>query len=243
MQCPWDLAAYAHFICEACTVRSVARRELSMYPTDTVLLMLERAWLIDLTNHWARGTLKTYQSKFNIIDDFVTNLHVSVLTPSPLLYPPNGDAIPLMWAQDRYSLYPAEWHRRNSTLLDPIKFGSIRAIRSAASHFWMWDLLLAHPEQLTLGFKDRPVVVEGCSLTDEVVYTFFTDGMRRRLGNNPQPSATLLIRHIVWIDVYYTQMIISAADDNSRIDICRAALTNLFLYLGWLHALETFGIR
>jgi hypothetical protein len=151
--------------------------------------MLERAQLIDLTNHWAKGTLKTYQSKFNILDEFLKDLQVPVLTPSNLAYPPNGVAIPLMWAQERYSLYPAEWHRLVSDKLDPVKFGSIRAIRSAASHFWMWDLLLAHPERLTLGFKDRPVVVKECSPTDEVVYTFFTDGMKRRIGNNPQPSA------------------------------------------------------
>jgi hypothetical protein len=67
MYCPRDLAAYAQFICEACTVRSVLKRELLLYPSDTVLLMLERARLIDLTNHWARGTLKAYQSKFSIL--------------------------------------------------------------------------------------------------------------------------------------------------------------------------------
>jgi hypothetical protein len=43
MHCPKDIAAYAHFICEACTVRSVLGRELSLYPADTVLVMLERA--------------------------------------------------------------------------------------------------------------------------------------------------------------------------------------------------------
>jgi hypothetical protein len=58
MHCPRDLAAFAHFICEACTVRSVLKQELLLYRNDTVLLMLERAWLINLTNHWARGTLK-----------------------------------------------------------------------------------------------------------------------------------------------------------------------------------------
>jgi hypothetical protein len=171
MHCPRDLAAFAHFICEACTVRLVLQRELSLYPSDTVLLMLERARLIDLTNHWARGTLKAYQSKFSILDEFSRDLHVSVLTLSTLAYPPNGEAIPLMWAQERYSLYPSEWHRRVSAKTDPVKFGSVRAIRSAASHFWIWDLLLAHPDRLTLGFKDPPVVVEGCSPTDEAAYT------------------------------------------------------------------------
>jgi hypothetical protein len=242
MHCPRDLAAFAHFICEACTVRSVLQRELLLYPSDTVLLMLERARLIDLTNHWARGTLKAYQSKFSILDKFSRDLHVSVLTPSTLAYPQNGEAIPLMWAQEQYSLYPSEWHRRVSAKTDPVKFGSIRAIRSAASHFWIWDLLLAHPDRLTLGFKDRPLVFEGCSPTDEAAYTFFTDGMRRRIGDNPQPSATLLLHHILWINAYFERIYHSADDDNLRINICRAALTHLLSFIGWLRAVETFGI-
>jgi hypothetical protein len=106
MHYPKDIAAYAHFICEACTVRSVLGRELSLYPADTVLVMLERARFIDLTNHWARGTLKTYQSKFNIISEFARDLRVPVLTPTPLTYPPNGEAFPLMWAQER-SILPS----------------------------------------------------------------------------------------------------------------------------------------
>jgi hypothetical protein len=78
-----------------------------------------------------------------------------------------------MWAQERYSLYPSEWRRRHSDLLEAtVKFGSIRAIRSAASHFWIWDLLLTQPDKLTLGFKDRPTMVHGCSPTDEIAYTF-----------------------------------------------------------------------
>jgi hypothetical protein len=115
-----------------------------------------------------------------------------------------------------------------------IKFGSIRAVRSAASHFWIWDLLLTHPERLTLGFKDRPVVVEGCSPTDEVAYTFFTDGMKRRIGDNPQPSATLLLHHLLWINSYFDQLYRSAETIDRRIDICCAAVTHVISFLGWL---------
>jgi hypothetical protein len=137
-----------------------------------------------------------------------------------------------MWAQERYSLYPSEWHRRVSAKTDPVKFGSIRAIRLAASHFWIWDLLLAHPDRLTLGFKDHPVVVEGCSPTDEAAYTFFTDRMRRRIGDNLQPSAALLLYHILWINAYFERIHHSADDDNLRINICRAALTHLLSFIG-----------
>jgi hypothetical protein len=67
LACPKDLAALTDYICEACAVRSVLGRELSRNPADLVLLILDRARFIDLMNHWARGTLQTYQSKFNVL--------------------------------------------------------------------------------------------------------------------------------------------------------------------------------
>lgn len=242
LDCPKDLAALTHYICEACIVRSVLGRELSRNPADLVLLMLERARFIDLTNHWARGTLRTYQSKFNVLRDFETDLQVPILLPTTLLRPPHSDAIKLMWAQERYSLYPAEWRRRNSDLEKAVTFGSIRAIRSAASHFWIWDLLLTQPEKLTLGFKDRPTVVSGCSPTDEIAYTYFTDGMRRRVGDDPKPSAVLLLHHIIWMEKHFAALFANAVDRCGRVDACRAALTLVLAYLAWLRALETFGL-
>jgi hypothetical protein len=50
------LAAYAHYICEACVVCAALRWELTFWPAGMVLLMLERARFVDLTNHWAHGT-------------------------------------------------------------------------------------------------------------------------------------------------------------------------------------------
>ncbi len=71
----------------------------------------------------------------------------------------------------------------------------------------------------------------------------FTDGMKRRIGDNPQPSATLLLRHILWMNEYFEKIYRLSDDDNTRIDICRAALTHLLSFIGWLRAVETFGIR
>jgi hypothetical protein len=53
---PQDIAVYRHYICEACVVRCAIEEELNLTPRTTVLLMLERARFIDLTNHWAKGT-------------------------------------------------------------------------------------------------------------------------------------------------------------------------------------------
>lgn len=36
-----------HFVCEVCTVREIVGRELPSDPSDTALVMLERAHLID----------------------------------------------------------------------------------------------------------------------------------------------------------------------------------------------------
>jgi hypothetical protein len=242
LDCPKDLATLTHYICEACIVCSDLGRKLSRNPADLVLLMLERVFFIDLTNHWACGTLRTYQSKFNVLGDFETDLQVPIFLPTTLLRPPHSDAIKLMWAQERYSLYPAEWRRRNLDLEKAVTFGSIRAIRSAASHFWIWDLLLTQPEKLTLGFKDQPTVVSGCSPTDEIAYTYFTHGMRRRVGDDPKPSAVLLLHHIIWMKKHLGALFANAVDCCGRVDACWAALTLVSAYLAWLRALETFGL-
>jgi hypothetical protein len=90
MYCPRDLAAYAQFICEACTVRSVLKRELSLYPSDTVLLMLERARLIDLTNHWARGTHSIHRNGFAASWPKPTLLSSGLFGPFGRLRPTSG---------------------------------------------------------------------------------------------------------------------------------------------------------
>jgi hypothetical protein len=125
MTCPKDVAAYAHYICEACVVRSTLERELTSRCAGTVLLMIERARFVDLTSHWAPGTLKTYQSKYTVLREFGTDLAVPMLQSTILAQPPHGEAIKLMWAQERYSLFPSEWRGRNSPLEDSIKFGLI----------------------------------------------------------------------------------------------------------------------
>jgi hypothetical protein len=200
--CPQDLASQQRFICEACTVRSVRLEELGFRPLDFVSLMLERARMIDTTNNWLKGTLRTYKSKFNVLMEFERDLQVRVAPFTPPPHPPNGPAIRLMWAQERYSLYPADWWKRHVIGEDAIKFGTIHALRSAASHFWIFDMLFSKANQLTFGFKDRPQqTVQACSPTDQVAYTYFTEGIRRRLGDHPQPSTVLTGRHMLWLDL------------------------------------------
>jgi hypothetical protein len=140
-------------------VRSVCEAEIGFAPIDIVRLMLERAWLVDTSNKWSKNTLKTYKSKFNVLRDFERDLLVRVLPYTPPTHPPNGHAVRLMWAQERYSLYPSDWWKRSGLGEEAIKFGTVRALCSAASHFWTLDLLQSRSDQLTFGFKDRPQMV------------------------------------------------------------------------------------
>jgi hypothetical protein len=243
LRCPPRTEVWRQFVCEACTVRAVLFRELSRNAEDIVLLMLERVRIVDTTNHWAYDTLKTYNSKFNVIREFEKTFLVSVLPHTPLSHPPCGPSIRLMWAQERYSLYPARWHHHSTEKDSLVKFATVRGLRSAASHHWTWDLLHVLPAQLTLGFWDKPTVVAGCSPTDELVYTIFTDGMKHRLGDNVKPSVALLDQHVSWMDAHFKTLHLSAVHDPVlRRNTCRAAVTNLIAWLGWLRAGENFGL-
>jgi hypothetical protein len=122
---PTRTELWGQFVCEACTVRAVLFRELHCVAEDVVLLMLERARIVDTSNHWAYGTLQTYNSKFNVIRDFEAAFLVSVLPHTPLSHPPCGPSIRLMWAQERYSLYPARWRRHASGLESFVKFATV----------------------------------------------------------------------------------------------------------------------
>jgi hypothetical protein len=205
--------------------------------------MLERARIVDTTNHWAYGTMKAYTSKFNVIQAFETDFSVSVLPHTPLLHPPCGPSIRLMWAQERYSLYPARWRRHSPGVESSVKFATVRGLRSAASHHWIWDLLHVQPAQLTLGFRDKPTVVTGCSPTDELAYTIFTDGMKRRLGDSSQPSVALLDQHVTWMNDHFESVYRSAGDDLTlQRSTCRAASANLLAWLGWLRAVENSSV-
>jgi hypothetical protein len=115
-----------------------------------------------------------------------------------------------------------------------VKYGTVHALRSSAAHFWIWDLLQIHPNRLTLGFRDKPTVVLGCSPTDEVAYTYFADGMRRRLGDKPKPSMVFLLTHALWIARYLISLFAQAVTCDRKLELARAIVTHI--------ACETFGL-
>jgi hypothetical protein len=116
-------------------------------------------------------------------------------------------------------------------------------MRSAASHFWTLDLLQNQADRFTFGFKDRPILVDECSPTDQAAYTFFTEGLRRRMGDHPKPSAVLSGKHMLWIERHYNRLFHAALTEVERKQVIKAGLVHLFSYLGWLRGVETFSIK
>lgn len=121
-----------NFVCEACTVRAVLKRELMRSKEDQALvLMLERMCMIDMACAWDPKTLTSYQAHLRRIRRFEVQYGVSALVPTPLTRPPVTPAIPLMWVQQQYSLEtPRNTH---ATSKERISYGTARAIHSAAN--------------------------------------------------------------------------------------------------------------
>jgi hypothetical protein len=241
--CPPGAEAWHGFICESCRVRACFHRELQRTAEDVVALMLERATIVDTANHWSRGTMRAYQSKARVLRKFESDFGITVLPQPSMAHPPDGLSRPLMWAQQRYALYPARWRRHQEDAATTVKFGTIRGLRSAAAFQTTWNWIQAHPDQVTVGLKNQPTMVAHCNPTDEMAYTYFTDGMRRRLGDKTNPSAVLLDQHVTWINKHFRDLYLSSTDIDIRRDTCKAAITNLLAWLAWLRAVETFTIR
>jgi hypothetical protein len=90
--------------------------------------------------------------------------------------------------------------------------------------------------------EGRPIKVDGCSPTDKLGYVFFTDGMRRRLGDHAVPFVALLDQHVRWIDKHMEAIYQGATTSKKKQEVCRVALVNLFGWLGWLRGSELFSL-
>ena len=184
------LRDFPGFICEACTVRSVLGRELGAGPKDYALLMLERMRVFDTVNSLAIGTHKAYQQKTRYMREFEAGFGVRLLSCTPVERPPAPKSIPLMWAQQRFSLKVSKWSRRKKGTEDEarVTYATSRALRSAASLFHKLDLLTAYPGQVYQDSSKRVVVSTLVSPTDDLAYTMMNTGMKNRI--QPKPLQT-----------------------------------------------------
>lgn len=198
------LTDFPGFTREACTVWAVTQRELRPDPADYSLLMMERMWMVDTMNSLAIGTHKAYQGKLNYLRAFEKQkgLEGQVLPTTPVDAPPALALIPLMWAQQQYSLQMSRW-KKKITMDDEarVSFASSRDLRSAASLHHKIDLQAAYPGRVYVDSSKRIVVGHDVSPTDELGYTMMNSGMSARIGTKAKPpSIALLDRHIRYLD-------------------------------------------
>jgi integrase len=203
--------------------------------------MLERMRLIDQANAWSQGTHRNYQVLLSKLTCFQVAYGVPLLQPTPLAHSPRHPSIGVMWAQQQYTLQrPSSVHSQSG---DRVMFGTARALRSAASQYYLWDKQIAHPNRTLHDPKTRQVYLAvGVSLTDAMGYGLMATGMSKRMGDESKPPIALTLRQILWImaqlDKDWTQCI-TVAD---RRTLAAAAVANLLGWLGWLRSQELFSL-
>jgi hypothetical protein len=231
---------WPNFVCEACTVREVLGRELTG-PTDVQLLCLERMRLLDIAWYWSQGTHSTYQGKIRILRKFEAVYGASILRPARLRRPPGGPDIPLMWCQEAYSLRTST-RRADAGVGIRISWMAVRQLRSAASQYWAWDLLLSQPNRVMLT-KERRLLIQDCRPTDGFSHTAHSTGMRARVGDEAKPSVALLDQHVRFLDAELDSAFIADPSPPVRREIALAGLSNALFWLGWFRTSEAFGLH
>ena len=223
------------FICESCTVRSVLDREL-MGARDHLLLRLERMRLLDLAHAWATDTTEKYQGKLKFAQRFDFYFGVNLLSSPTLDRPPSGPELAVMWAELFYSLRDGQ--EQGST----VTFGTVRSLRSALSQYLATQLVVAHPGHASLDRHQR-MTLQLPRPTDTAACTYFTKGLRSRMGDNPNPSQALQHRQIAALDEHFRHQFRLASSIERKCYWARAGIANLCLWLGWLRSAETFALR
>jgi hypothetical protein len=91
-------------------------------------MCFERMRLIDMAHYWSKRTHETYQGKLGVIRAFESDYDVRVLRPTPLVRPPHGREIPLMWCQEAYSLRHSPNKRNEDPNMSTLAFATIRQL-------------------------------------------------------------------------------------------------------------------
>lgn len=146
-----------------------------------------------------------------------------------------------MWAQQKYTLETPKKTHTNSK--ERITYGSARAMRSAASQFYTWDMQIAHPGTAIRDSQRRGFLTNGCSPTDELGYTLMTTGMSRRMGDESVPSVALTSQQIMRGAEYLEQAWGASTTLAQKRDIAAAGVTHLGFWLSWLRSTEFFSLR
>ena len=231
-----------NFICEACTVRMVLGRELRT-TKDITLLMLERVSLLDRLWGVSPTTFKCYQNSLSVVTRFENTFQLQgkILQPVAPKVPPHGPSIPLAWCQELYSLRPSPRVRALQAHVT-LALSTIKQIRSAVSHYAMWDAMVVQDKPFVLNSRQQ-LIQQDCRFTDANQVRMHALGMSQRLGTNSSPSAILLPRHIAALDTSLELRYAGATTTAIQKEVCQAALLNLILWLGWLRSAEARSLR
>ena len=230
---------FPNFVCEACQVRAILQRELRSTATDIHLLRLERMRVLDTMNRLAAGSQRTYKYSLRRIQRFEQRYDVRILRPTTLLAPSRSACIPLMWSQLDHTLQPGKAPGSH------VKFSSSRQTRSAVSAFYAWDLAISRPEQATLsgtGKGERSLTASHVVPTDELCYSHFTYGLKRRMGDTAKKSTALRFRHIEFLDAQFEASYQSAPTNDLGHEAAAAGTANLLFWLGWVRSREGFSL-
>jgi hypothetical protein len=123
--------------------RSMMDREL-MGPKDWKLKCFERMRVLDMIHSWSIGTHTQYQSKVGAIAQFEMEYGMNrrILRPTSLLRPPSSPDIGLMmWLMEAYiSLRTTKIRGTDNNKF--LSNASVRPLRSAASQYQAWDLMV-----------------------------------------------------------------------------------------------------
>jgi hypothetical protein len=226
---------FPNFVCEACQVRAALGRELYTNARDVHLLRLERMRILDTMNRLAEGSHKTYKYPIRRIQRFESQFGVHILRPTPLASPSRSACVPLMWAQLNHTLLPGKEEGSR------VKFSSSRQTRSAVSAFYTWDLAMSRPEQATSAGKGTLVGLHILP-TEELCYTHFSSGLKRRMGDEAKKSTALRFRHISFLDHQFETMFHSAPTEAVAHEAAAAGTANLLFWLGWVRSAEGFSL-
>eukprot|EP00956_Cyclotella_meneghiniana_P014931 scaffold22621_cov36-Cyclotella_meneghiniana.AAC.2 len=121
-----------------------------------------------MANAWATGTHRIYQQKLTVIRAFETTHQFGFLSLPQLPSPPVTVDIPLMWIHESYSLRPS-----TKVADSKVAFASLRSLRSAASQFLGWEMLVRNPGSTVLDPQQR-VLQLPCRDTDNYSFHLFT---------------------------------------------------------------------
>lgn len=196
--------------------------------------MYERVRHLDAMNKWAEGTMKGYGSHLRRLLRFQDRFDVQVLHAPALIRPPNTPAISLGWAQLDYSCQPGADAGQNTT------YGSIRATRSMASFYYSWDMHRSFAGRCMFD-RNRALVTERSSPTDEMAYTLQNGGLARRIGESSRKSWALQWKHVKYIDEFLESQF--QEQPFRRHDIAAAGTANVLAWMSSLRGGELFNLK